>query len=147
MSVHGLKKIAAAIKRHQRATDKGVRKGLLRAGLFLQRESQKIVPIEFGFLRASAQTVIKGRGKESEVRVSYGGTGTVGATKAVRGAKDVSIEGDKAVREVDYAVHVHENTEARHKPGKSAKFLEKPLREKRDRIGEIVVEGIQEELP
>jgi hypothetical protein len=37
---------------------KGIRKGLFIAGQRLQRESQKLVPFEYGHLRASAQTTI-----------------------------------------------------------------------------------------
>jgi hypothetical protein len=38
----------------------------------------------------------------------------------------------------EYAVYVHENMEARHAPGKQAKYLEQPFREKRGEIASIV---------
>lgn len=138
MSVQGVKAIRDAIEANGKALAKGVRVGLHRAGLFLQRESQKIVPIDTGALRESAHTRMEGRGLGSVVVVGYS---------------------------TDYAVPVHEDLDAdhslgrrskktgkrqklgtRHMPGKLAKYLEKPLREKADRIAEIVVEGIREAL-
>lgn len=120
MSVQGVKDIKAAIGRHKKATAVGLRVGLYRAGLFLQRESQKIVPVDESTLKPSATTRMEGEGLKSAVVVGYG---------------------------TDYAVYVHEDMEARHKPGKSAKYLEKPLREKRGRLGELVKEGIEDFLP
>jgi hypothetical protein len=117
MSVQGVKAIKAAVLAHQRASIKGLRKGLYRAGLFLQRESQKIVPIDTSTLKGSANTRIEGVGLDSTAIISYG---------------------------TDYAIYVHENLEAKHKSGKCAKFLEKPLREKHDRLVEIISEGIKE---
>lgn len=37
-----------------------------------------------------------------------------------------------------YALQVHEDLEASHKPGKQAKYLEQPARELRDELGRIV---------
>lgn len=116
MSVQGVKSIAAAIKAAEAKTTKGLRVGLLRAGLFLQRESQKIVPIDTNALRASAATRIEGSGLESSVIVSYG---------------------------TEYAVYVHEDLNARHKPGKTAKFLTRPLHEKKKQIQAIVLKAAQ----
>jgi hypothetical protein len=118
MTVQGIKEIKRAFAARKRRHAKGLRKGLYRAGLFLQRESQKIVPIELGVLRNSANTRMEGTGHNSAAVVSYG---------------------------TNYAVYVHEDLEARHKPGKQAKFLEQPLREKRDRIGAIVIEAVERE--
>lgn len=117
--IKGLKGLKSAIKKHKKVTAKGLRVGLFRAGLFLQRESQKIVPVDKNFLRPSATTRATGNDRSPEVVVGYG---------------------------TDYALYVHEDMQARHKPGKSAKFLEKPLRENEDRLGEIVLKGIKSEL-
>lgn len=117
MSVQGLKEVRSAITAHQAATIKGLRVGLLRGGLFIQRESQKIVPVDTGALKASASTRAEGQGMDTQVIVSYG---------------------------QDYAVFVHENLTAKHKPGKTAKYLERVVREKRKRITEIVIKGIED---
>ena len=116
MSVSGLKKIEAAIAAHKRKTARGMRAGLIMAGLFLQREAQLIVPVDTTDLKESANTRPEGKGMDTQVVVSFG---------------------------TEYAVYVHENLEARHAPGKQAKFLETPLREKGDRMAEIVVETMR----
>jgi len=85
--------------------------GMVLAGLFLQRKSQKIVPIDLGPLKESAFTRAFGHGFDTDVIVGY--------TMA-------------------YAIYVHEDLEARHAPGKEAKFLEKPARENRLQILEII---------
>lgn len=119
MSVQGVKAITKAFKAHEKAVFKGFRVGLLRAGLFLQRESQKLVPIDTGDLRRSADTreEIDTKAGTHAVTVSYG---------------------------TNYALFVHENLEARHKPGRQAKFLEQPLREHRGRLAEIVAEAMKD---
>lgn len=111
-TVQGLKALEVATKKYGRAAKAGLRAGLYNAGLFLQRESQMIVPIDTGDLRRSANT----RPDGDDVVVSYG---------------------------TDYGIYVHEDLEAQHKPGKEAKFLEKPLREKRGRIAEIVRDSVR----
>jgi len=88
-----------------------VERGLKRAGLFVQRESQKIVPVDTGALKNSAGTSSTGFGWNTTVAVFY--------TQS-------------------YAIYVHERTELRHKPGKRAKFLESVVREQRARILAII---------
>lgn len=88
------------------------KRGLLKAGLLLQRMSQQIVPVDTAALKNSAFTREGGTEMEPEVRVGY--------TQA-------------------YAVFVHENLEARHKEGKVAKYLEKPARENRDELVKIII--------
>jgi hypothetical protein len=88
---------------------------LKQAGLFIQRESQKIVPVEFGLLKNSARTRSEGKGFDTAVIVSYG---------------------------TSYAIYVHENLGARHKLGKSAKFLEIPIRTKQKEIIDIIMGAV-----
>lgn len=118
MSVQGLSNVTAALKKSKTKATKGLRVGLFRAALFLQRESQKIVPVDTGALRASANTRMEGTAETPEAIVSYG---------------------------QDYAVHVHENLEMRHKPGKVAKYLEKPALENKDKLRDIVMKAIKEQ--
>lgn len=119
MIITGLSGIKKALAEHREATAKGTRKGLIRAGLFLQRASQKVVPVDTGVLRASVATIPTGEGFNTEVTVGYG---------------------------TDYAIYVHENLEARHKPGKTAKYLEGPLRDNEGKLREILTTAIREEL-
>ena len=113
MSVMNIKGLVSALKNHEKRSEKNFRSGLIQAGAFLQRESMKLVPIDTTALRASANTRWEGEGFDTGVIVSYG---------------------------TEYAVYVHEMPENRHKPGKQAKYLEQPAREKRDRMGRIVAE-------
>lgn len=114
--VSGAKELQRAFKSVGLRHAKGLEIGLKRAGLFLQRESQKIVPIEFGVLRNSAFTRSEGSGFGTVVRVGY---------------------------DASYAIYVHENLDASHKPGKQAKFLERPLREKRKQMADIIMESAE----
>lgn len=107
-----LKNIRAVKKEHAAA----VERGLVKAGLFLQRASQKIVPVDTGALKNSAFTRKEGEGLKTKVRVGY--------TK-------------------EYAIYVHENLEARHRPGKTAKYLERPARQLRKQMLEIVSKEIE----
>ena len=111
VKVFGVEEIKAAIKRADRRLSSAFGRGLIKAGLFLQRESQKIVPVDTSNLKNSAGTKSAGHGWYMEVVVYY---------------------------TADYAVYVHERTELRHKEGKFAKFLEKPAREQKDRILKII---------
>jgi hypothetical protein len=111
--VEGLRSLQAKLKAMRKRHYANIRRGLIKAGLFLQRESQKLVPIDTGALRNSAFTRPGGTEEDPEVRVGY--------TQS-------------------YAAYVHENLEAAHAPGRVAKFLERPAREKRDDIARIVRE-------
>lgn len=107
----GVEAIIKALRRKRKEHAKGMQVGLKKAGLFLQRESQKIVPIDTGALRNSANTRAEGEGLSTVVYVTYG---------------------------MDYAIYVHEDLQAAHAPGKQAKYLEQPAREKRAEMREIV---------
>ncbi len=96
---------------------KGTRRGLKKGGLYLQRESMKIVPVDEDNLRPSATTRDIGTLASPDVVVAYG-------------------------QDAEYAVYVHEDLEAKHKPGKQAKFLEQPARTKRKTILGIITAEI-----
>ena len=97
-TVTGLQKVKAAFQRRGRAYARGMERGLKRAGLRLQRDSMKLVPIDTGNLRAGAFTRASGSGFQTEVRVGY-----VAA----------------------YAVYVHENLEAAHGEAFNKKHADK----------------------
>lgn len=70
--IRGQGEILMNLKRYKNLTPEGVSKGLIAAGMFLQAESQRQVPVEYGILRASAYTrPIKTRGSTTVV-VGYG---------------------------------------------------------------------------
>ena len=109
--IKGVKEVLLNIRKFKPLMGNNIARGLKRAGLYLQRESQKIVPVEFGNLKNSAFTRAEGTGWNTVVLVGY---------------------------TMFYAVYVHENLEARHAPGKTAKYLETPLREKQREILHII---------
>lgn len=120
--IEGMRQVLASFRSLSKAKKKGLRLGLGRAGLLLQRESQAIVPVEFGNLQASAFTRVEDQGPSTFVV-------TVGYT-------------------AEYAVYVHEILDYRHGQmyndwhwmeiqagtdfargaNQQAKFLEDPLR-------------------
>jgi len=111
--ISGVPQVLAKMKIAKGVIGLECQKRLKKAGLFIQRESQKIVPVEFGVLKNSARTVnIGGKGFDVDIVVHYG----AGA---------------------NYAVYVHENLEAKHKPGKRAKYLEAVVREQKTEIFKI----------
>ena len=116
--VIGLEKALKAIRRQGVKGQKAVEIGMKKGGLFLQRESMMLVPVEFGVLRLSAFTRSEGTLKDPVVRVGY----TAG-----------------------YALFVHENLNARHTVGQ-AKFLEQPARQKNTQIKNIIVTTAKKEM-
>jgi len=107
----GLDKAIKALRGRGKTDAVAFERNMKRAGLFLQRESQRVVPIDTSNLKNSAFTRQVGAGWAIDVIVGYTAM---------------------------YAVYVHENLEARHAPGKQAKFLEGPLRVHRQRIIRII---------
>ena len=101
LKVTGIKEALKNLKKRGEHNQKMFHNGLLLAGLFLQRQSQLIVPVDTGALRASAYTKMTGKGWKTNVVVGY--------------------------RQF-YAIFVHEDLQARHRPGKQAKYLEEPAR-------------------
>ena len=111
VKVTGVTAILKNLKKVKVSQSKKLEKGLVKAGLFLQRESQKVVPVDTSALKNSAFTRKKGAGLRTEVEVGY----TQG-----------------------YAIYVHEDLEAHHAPGKIAKYLEHPARENQTELRDII---------
>ena len=132
--VKGVDKVVKNLKKQNSNMGNTFAVRLKRAGLYLQRQSQKIVPVDTGNLKASAFTRSRGTGWNTSCWVGY--------TAA-------------------YAIHVHENLDLRHgkeyndyyadeiadknnktfrKRGENqqAKFLEQPARQYRKHILKII---------
>ena len=110
ISIENLRGVTATIRKLREEKPLQLGRNLKKAGLFLQRESQKIVPVDTGALKNSASTRAHGVGKDTVVTVGYAQI---------------------------YAIFVHE-VQATHKAGKTWKFLEIPMREKRKEIMKII---------
>lgn len=100
--IRGLPALLRKLKDKAEDYEKGNERGLKRCAALLLRESMKIVPVDTGFLRRSGSWSMVGKGLTAKAMVGYSAA---------------------------YSIFVHENLEARHKPGKSAKFLEQPYRD------------------
>jgi ribosomal protein L25 (general stress protein Ctc) len=86
-------------------------------------ESKEIVPVDTSALKQSGNLKpLRVEGNAVEVVIGYGGVAA------------------------PYAVDVHENLEARHQPGKSAKFLEIPVKRRVAGLGTRIVDAVQEAL-
>jgi hypothetical protein len=115
--VGGVKLILNALEKLKQESPKGATKGLKKAGTHLQKESQKVVPVDTGALRASAYTKIRwANTKRVDVVVGY---------------------------TMPYAIYVHEDLFARHKPGKIAKYLEKPARQLAKKLLKMVADEVK----
>ncbi len=127
-AITGVEKVIANLRNRQRLLAAGIERGLKRAGLTLQRESQRLVPVDYGVLKASAFTRKTGSGFNTVV--------TVGYTAA-------------------YAIYVHENVEMKLKgeprlaphqgrywdpQGRGqSKFLEEPARRLQATLRQIIL--------
>lgn len=111
VAMSGMVGVAKALKNREKKYFKALSDGIKLAGLFVQRESMLIVPVDTGHLKGSADTKHTGEGLSTVVSVSYSAI---------------------------YAVFVHENLDASHQPGKESKFLESVIRDKREEIIGIV---------
>lgn len=69
--IAGLYQVVLNLRRVSPNMAAGVALGLREAGLLLQRESQRLVPVEFGNLRASSFIRARGTGFQTEVFVGY----------------------------------------------------------------------------
>ena len=106
--VTGTKTVLANMAMVGELAQKKMTAGLRRGALFIQRESMKIVPIDKGHLKGTAFT-----------RPTSKNEFTIGYTAG-------------------YAVYVHENLNAQHASGTSAKYLEKIVKNKKNEIISIV---------
>ena len=95
---------------------RGMARGITKATLFLLRKSQQVVPVDTGALRASGFAEIMGAGFRTQGRVGY---------------------------TMSYAIFVHENLEARHRPGKQAKYLSGPAKKFRNKMVQIMRDEAQ----
>lgn len=105
--IHALQKACQA---HVSRTAVGHNRGLKAIGKFLLVESQKIVPYDTWYLHDSGYTATRGRGYNAVQETGY---------------------------RAYYAIWQHENMQWVHKPGRSAKFLEKPARRFRSRMASL----------
>lgn len=71
VKVTGQKEVIANIRKKGKEYAAGVERGVKAAGLELQRQSQRLVPVDFGNLKASAFTQVAGSGFGTRASVGY----------------------------------------------------------------------------
>lgn len=132
-NVKGVDQVLSNIDKVKAQFGSGFKKGLTRAALHLQSASQKLTPVDTGNLRASAFTRVTGSGMAAKATVGY---------------------------TAFYALFVHELVEMKLKgqprPGgrghfwdpqgkAQAKFLETPMRTEKDKLRQLIRDGINGE--
>lgn len=116
--VYGVRESIQALKGYETAFGKGVERGVIKSTNFLLHETLKVTPISDqgsngnppGFLRKSGKVLIYGARQFTRGRVTF---------------------------TAPYAIYVHEDLYAIHKPGTYAKFLERTAYEKQLEIRAI----------
>ena len=133
--ISGIDEIIRNLKRIDNQIARGVARGLKRGGLLLQRESQKIVPVDKGPLKASAFTRnVGGSGFKTDIVVGYA------QGYAVYVHEDLEKAHGAAFNE-KYAELIADPGNKRFRsrgPNQQAKFLEQPARELRPVILKII---------
>jgi hypothetical protein len=112
-NLRNAKAVIAMLKRAKAKHTEGLRRGLIQAGLYLQRESMKIVPVDYGNLKASAF-----------VRADGNYIGAAGQTVAmpIDGPSPSSKFSVQVGYTAPYAIFVHENLDAVHGAAFNAKY-------------------------
>ena len=113
LDVVGVESVIAKLRTVSQTLRAKLRIGLIKAGRHLQRESQKVVPVDTSNLKNSAFTRDQSRPNLLFVEVGY---------------------------TAHYGIYVHEDLTMHHKPGKIAKFLEEPLKNNIQQIKAIIVQ-------
>lgn len=124
----GMKKFLTQMAAISKLIRLEVQKELLKSAVRIQNNVGDIVPVEWGNLKASGFIYTKGFDNKKPIKVKENNT-----------YPEVKAEVDKELLKgnptvgigynANYAIYVHENLNATHKEGKSAKFLEKAYKQ------------------
>jgi hypothetical protein len=116
ITITGMPQVLVKMRRATKKLGKKFQRGASKAALFLERKATEVVPVDLDTLRPGVATRnVGGSGFKADVIVTYGPN--------------------------EYAVYVHEDMNAKHKPGKTAKFLEQPALDNKNELFKIVAKG------
>lgn len=135
-TVTGLNQILLKIKQLEAKKLKQLNKGIGQAALFLQRESQKIVPIDQGPLHASAFTR-KAPGEWTKTTPTYITGYTAAYAIYVHEVPDPPVAHGESFN-IKHADEIAAGKEHERGPNQQYKYLERPAREKRKDMVEII---------
>ncbi len=114
--LQGVQQTLNALELWKTATGKKAEQGLKKAGMFLLRKSQQVCPVDTGALKNSGRMHTSGSGFNMIVWIEY-------------------LQA--------YAIYVHENTQAYHRPPTQAKFVEGPMRRYAAQLRKIVEDELK----
>lgn len=149
--IRNLAQVKAALRKAGAAKITQMGRGLFQAGLYLQAQSQKIVPVDYGILKASAFTRIEGQGtKKVNVIVGYTAKYAIFVHESLDAAHGTDFN-------IKYAAELAAAKRARKAgtggttgpfrhnrgAGQQAKFLELPLRRDRATLLAIVANEVK----
>ena len=140
VKMKGMTKTIKGIKSHSLNVGKKVSSNMKKAGLLLQRESQKIVPVDKSNLRGSAFTRSYGIGIKTHVTIGYT------ANYAAYVHEDLNAAHGEQYN-IKYASEIASSKEQGRKgfhlrkPEEQNKFLEAPARRLRRRILRMIKRG------
>lgn len=118
-SVEGVEVLIRTLKKDEKENTKNLREGLNEAARYLFGITDEVVPVDTGLLQSTGGIDdVTDDEVEPEVILGYGSN------------------------DAYYAVYVHEDLEARHAPGKQAKYLEGPFDENVDDMIAIIREQL-----
>lgn len=154
MELKGVAEVTARLKKAGVVTTNAVGYGLVRGGQLLQALSQEICPVQTGNLRASAFTrkikpteVIVGYTADYAVFVHENLDGAHGKAFNILHADEIAGAGKMMTNKKGRVVFVPTSKAGTAKGGmfprgenQSAKFLEKPMRQNRGEIIDVVVD-------
>lgn len=150
--VEGLEKVIKNLNREVKKIGFRTKKGMIKAGLFIQREAQIKTPIDLGNLRASAFTTWNGGPIKAAENPSFkgeDGSRLSNEFTQVINEDTAKLSKDDTEPEVEvgfsafYALFVHENLENAHTVGE-AKFLQNAIQENTSRILKIITDEAKE---
>jgi hypothetical protein len=138
--VEGVKEAVNELKSVHSSMGNAAERGLKRAGLRLQRESMKEVPVDTGNLRSSAWSrKIEGSGFDAVVGVGYT------ASYALRVHENVDKAHGQEYNE-KYAQEIGKGIMSSRGAGQKAKFLEDPAKRLADALGKMVAAEISKAI-
>ena len=133
--ITGLNVVIRNMTKAKGVLGRDIARGLMKGGLYLQKKSQEITPVDLGPLYASAFTRnVGGSGFKTDIIVGYGAEG-VGYAVFVHEDLD-KLHGRKF--NVKYAKEIATGTMNNRGENQQAKFLERPAREEKKRIIKII---------
>jgi len=136
--VEGMQEVKRNVRGATRSMGRGVSVGLRRAGLTLQAMSQRIVPVQTGNLKASAFTRHSGGGFDTVVTVGYTAAYAVFVHENLEAAHGEEFNRKHADKIRMASTRAQRKVWFRRGPNQQAKFLERPMRENKRKLLEIV---------